>query len=313
VDVRRLLREQGLRPSKGLGQNFLTSRKVLARIICAAGLGPEDVVVEIGPGVGTLTERLADRAGHVVAVEIDGRLVDLLRGTLGDRPNVHIVHGDILALDIPSVVEDAIGIDGGSLERYSVVANLPYYITSACLRYLLARRNRPERIVVMVQKEVALRLAAGPGGTSLLSVSVQVYGEPKIICTVPPGAFYPRPQVASALVRIDVYDEPVVGDELEGRFFRVVRAGFGQRRKQLVNSLAHGLGLQRETILEAMSHAGLDPRRRAQSLTIPQWCALVRALPLDTSGESGTPRNAAESSPIGEQSCEPDFFKAKPS
>lgn len=278
MDVTRLLREHGLRPSKGLGQNFLISRKTLERIVAAANLAADDVVLEIGPGLGILTERLADRAGHIVAVEIDARLVEILRGGIGQRPNVHIVQGDILSLDVADLLSAELDRCSATFDRYAVVANLPYYITSACLRHLLTASKRPDSILVMVQREVGRRLVAAPGDTSLLSISVQVYGRPEIICTVPPGAFYPRPEVSSALVRIEVYDTPLVAPEMEGRFFDIVRAGFGQRRKQLVNSLGHGLGLKREAVSAALLCAGIDPKRRAQSLSIDEWCLLTEAL-----------------------------------
>lgn len=267
-----LLRAYGLSPKKGLGQSFLADPVALDRIAAAADLAPADTVLEIGPGLGTLTERLAARAGRIVAVELDERLVAVARERLAGLPNVKIVHADILAVT-----------DFGFLEPgYKVVANLPYYITSAVLRHLLDRPDRPRLIVVTVQREVAERVVAAPGDMSLLAVSVQFYGRPRIVARLPAGAFYPPPQVDSAVVRIDVGDRPTVDlpeAVTEKAFFRAVRAGFGQKRKTLRNSLSAGLGLLPARVEEALRQAGIDPRRRAETLSLEEW-AIVAGLGL---------------------------------
>lgn len=267
MDVRALLREYEIRPSKGLGQHFMVDQRALERIVEAAELGAEDTVLEIGPGLGTLTQALAERAGRVIAVELDERMVEILSQTLGDRPNVEIVRGDILELDPAELV-------GGG--RYKVVANLPYYITSAVLRHLLEARVKPRLVVVTVQKEVAERLVARPGQMSLLSVSVQFYGHPRLVARIPARAFYPAPKVNSAVVRIDVYERPPVEVEDVDRFFEIVRAGFAQRRKQLRNSLAQGLGMPPQAVAEALNRCGIDPTRRAQTLSVEEWGRIYR-------------------------------------
>ncbi len=266
-----LLRAHGLHPRKRLGQNFLTDPVALDRIVAAAELSPADAVIEVGAGLGTLTRPLAAQAGRVVAVELDDRLVQILREQLAGLPNVQIVHGDILQL-----------ADFGFPHRgYKVVANLPYYITSAVLRHFLEREPRPRLMVVTVQREVAERIVARPGGMSLLAVSVQFYGQPRIVARIPAGAFYPPPSVGSAVVRVDVGEQPAValGQEMdEAAFFRVVRAGFSQKRKTLRNSLSAGLGLPPAAVEGALGQAGMDPRRRAETLSLPEWADVARSL-----------------------------------
>ncbi|MFQ6058338.1 MAG: 16S rRNA (adenine(1518)-N(6)/adenine(1519)-N(6))-dimethyltransferase RsmA [Anaerolineae bacterium] len=274
MNVRALLREYDIRPSKGLGQHFMVDRRALERIVEAADLGPEDTVLEIGPGLGTLTRALAERAGRVVAVELDPRMVEILSQTLDDRPNVEIVQGDILQLDPAELV----GSGAAAPSPYKVVANLPYYITSAVLRHLLEAAVKPQLVVVTVQKEVAERLVAQPGQMSLLSVSVQFYGRPHLVARIPARAFYPAPKVDSAVVRIQVYDQPPVEVEDVDRFFEVVRAGFAQRRKQLRNSLAQGLRMSPQAVAEALRRCGVDPTRRAQALSVEEWGRVYREL-----------------------------------
>ena len=270
MDVRRLLREFDFQPRKGLGQNFLVSEGVLRRIVATADLKPGDVVLEVGPGLGTLTRLLAQQAERVIAVELDQRLVEILSQTLTDFPNVEIVQGDILEMEP--------GEPGGLSELstgYKVVANLPYYITSAILRHLLTAKAKPQWIVVTVQREIAQRMIADPGQMSLLSVSVQFYGHPSIVARIPAGAFYPTPKVNSAVVRIDLYESPPVAISDVDRFFEVVRAGFGHKRKQLRNALAQGLSLPVGTVVEALRHAGVDEKRRAQTLSLEEWARVT--------------------------------------
>lgn len=281
-DPRTLLKRYGLAPRKALGQNFLSDPALLARIAAGADSGAEDTVLEIGAGLGALTQELARRAGQVIAVETDPHLVDVLRDTLSGWPNVRLVHGDILTLEIP----DLLGIEppaapplwGTRLPHYHVVANLPYYITAAVLRHLLEAPLRPARLVVTVQREVAERLVAAPGEMSLLSVSAQFYGVPRVLFRIKPGAFFPPPQVESAVVRLDTYPDPPVPVGDVAWFFTVVRAGFAQKRKQLRNTLASALAMPVAQVEAALHNAGLDPTRRAETLTLAEWGRLAQAL-----------------------------------
>lgn len=268
---KRLLDTYGIIPKKSLGQNFLHDPNALDKIVRAAELTPEDTVLEIGPGTGALTGWLAEAARRVITVELDDRLIPLLQHRFEPYANVTIVHADILSVKLSQHIAPD--------EPYCVVANLPYYITSAILRYLFEQAHRPRRLVVMVQNEVADRLVAAPGDMSLLSVSVQFYGVPHVITRLSPAVFWPRPDVTSALVRIDTYgpgERPVdVPDE--ALFFRVARAGFSQKRKQLANSLAGGLGISKPAATALLEAAGLDPARRAETLSLAEWAALTAA------------------------------------
>ena len=270
MKVKALLREYDLKPSKGLGQSFLHDEGIAQRTVGAADLSPSDHVLEVGPGLGILTRALAERAGRVVAVELDRRLVEVLTQTLGELSNVEVLHGDILDMDPAGLFPAQV--------QYKVVANLPYYITSAVIRHILEASSPPQLMVIMVQREVAERITAAPGEMSLLAVSVQFYGVPRVVARVPRGAFYPRPKVDSAVVRIDVHDVPLAWNEEPGRFFRVVRAGFSQRRKQIRNSLSSGLGLAPNEVVSALREHGLDEKRRPQSLSIAEWAEICRAM-----------------------------------
>ncbi|OGO06172.1 MAG: ribosomal RNA small subunit methyltransferase A [Chloroflexi bacterium RBG_13_56_8] len=275
MDPISLLKRYDIRPSKGLGQNFLIREGVVERILEASELSPQDLVLEVGAGLGLLTRRLAERASAVVAVELDRKMVPILADTLQGAANVHIVQADILQVDPPQLMVRELALpDMGSL-RYKVVANLPYYITSAVLRHLLDTKVRPERLVVMVQKEVAQRIVASAGDLSLLAISVQVFGMPEIITSIPASAFYPRPKVDSALLRVCVYEEPRVPEEEIASFFRVVRAGFGQKRRQLHNSLMHNLHLPHDAVLAALHQANIAPARRPQTLEVEEWVRLA--------------------------------------
>ncbi len=274
-DAPQLLRELGLRPRKELGQHFLMDQRALARIVAAAELTEKDVVIEVGAGLGVLTHLLAQAAGQVIGVELDRDLAAALSRTLSHEPRVTIVQGDILQFS-PAQLLARPGL--ASHTPYLVVGNLPYAITSAILRHFLEAEHRPRRLVVTVQREVAERIAARPGQMSLLSVSVQFYGRPQILLRLKPGAFYPPPEVSSAVVRIDCYTEPLLAVEAPHRFFRLVRAGFAQRRKQLHNSLAAELALPDDQARAALQRAGIDPRRRAQTLSLEEWAALYHAL-----------------------------------
>ena len=274
-----LLDQYGLSPKQSLGQNFLSDEGLLARIVAAADLSPDDEALEVGPGLGALTRPLARVARRVVAVELDGRLLPVLESELAGLENVELVHGDVLELD-PTDWFAA---------PFVVVANVPYYITGAILRHLLSGRPRPRRLVMTVQREVADRLTARPPEMSLLAVSVQYYGRVRLVSTVKAGAFWPRPGVDSAVVRIDVDERHLggageqggqgAGETAEAAFFRLVRAGFSEKRKQLKNNL-RGLGLGDEAIAAALAAAGIDGRRRAETLTIEEWERLSQMMAL---------------------------------
>lgn len=265
-----LLARYGLRPRKELGQHFLTDPAILRRIVAAADLSAEDTVLEVGPGPGFLTRHLAQVAGRVVAVELDDGMVALLRQELAGLPGVTVVHGDILQLDPPRLIAAA------GAPRYSVVANLPYYISSAAIRHLLEAEPPPQRLVLTLQHEVAQRIVARPGDMSLLAVSVQFFGRPRIVARIPAGAFVPPPQVDSAVLRIDTFAVPPVDVPTRAGFFRVVKAGFGQRRKQLRNALSGGLALPVATAVAGLEAAGVAPTRRAETLSLDEWAALAR-------------------------------------
>ncbi|MBI3959328.1 MAG: ribosomal RNA small subunit methyltransferase A [Chloroflexi bacterium] len=273
-------------PKKSLGQNFLVDESHLARIAAAAELSPMDTVLEIGPGLGVLTRHLAAQAGRVVAVELDDRLIPVLQELFADQPRVSFVHADILQVDPATLLadngrqttDDQSPVANRQSPPYKVVANLPYYITSAVLRHLLESPQPPTLAVVMVQREVAQRIVAQPGEMSLLAIGVQFYAEAKIVQKVPAGAFHPRPKVDSAVLRLDVRPQSAVAGVDPAWYFAVVRAGFGQKRKQLRNSVAAGLGLSKEATEAGLAAAGIDASRRAETLSLTEWGALAKAL-----------------------------------
>lgn len=268
MNPKTLLESHDILPRKSLGQNFLHDPNMLEKIIASADLMPEDTVLEIGPGTGLLTERLARYVQRLVAVEVDERLQPILEDVLSPYDNVELLMQDFLTVDVPTLM-------GAS--PYSVVANVPYYITSAILRHLLESTHRPRRLLLTVQWEVGERIIAKPDDMNLLAVSVQFYGKPRIVTRLKPSVFWPRPDVDSALVRIDVYDQPAVAVSDENLFFRVVRAGFGQKRKQLRNSISSGLMLEGEPVDRLFAQAKIDPRRRAETLTLTEWATLTAA------------------------------------
>lgn len=273
-----LLRRHDIRPSKGLGQNFLVDEAVYDDILKASDVKASDIILEVGPGVGTLTRRLAERAKYLVAVELDRKMISILEDELKDYDTVRIVQGDILEIDPVAEIAQALGRSETSSLEYKVVANPPYYITSALIRHLLTARVRPTQLTLMVQAEVAERIVAEPGDLSLLAVSVQYFGEPQLVRRVPASAFYPSPDVNSAILNVRVYRDRKRSTEQQETFFRTVRAGFAHRRKQIHNSLTHNLPVSREQVLDALEEAGIDPKRRPQTLAIEEWEALAESL-----------------------------------
>lgn len=266
LNVRNLLREHGLIPKKSLGQNFLVENGALEKVVNAAEIEPVDVVLEIGAGLGSLTRFLSVTARKVVAVELDSHLLPILETVLGSRGNVELVYGDILKLDPARLI---------SVDQYLVVANIPYYITSAIFRHLLAAKRKPRRIVMTIQREVAQRICAEPGDMSLLALSVQVFGTAKIVAKISAGSFYPAPKVDSAVIRVDLYPEPLVEAAMLDRFFQLTRAGFGQKRKMLRKSLAAGLSLSVPVVEDMLLQNEIDPTRRAETLSLDEWGKLT--------------------------------------
>ena len=266
VQVGKLLRQSGIRPKKRLGQHFLTDEAILDTIVVAAELSPEDIVVEIGPGLGVLTAELARRAGKVIAVELDTKLALLLKHRLASLANVDVINADILKVSPSQLLERK--------SDYKVVANLPYYITSPILRYFVEASPKPSLMVVMVQKEVGNAIVAGPGEMSLLAVSLQVYSKPKIVSYVPSQSFYPPPKVDSAIVRFDLLPEPAVKVADINGFFQVVKCGFTSPRKQLHNSLAQGMGVKPAEVALLLERAGIESQRRAETLSLEEWARL---------------------------------------
>ncbi len=258
---------------KKFGQNFLIDTHVLDKIIAAAGVTKDDCVLEIGPGIGTMTQYLAENARHVVAVEIDSNLIPILNETLEDYKNVTVIHADILKVDINQITEQ---YNGG--RPIKVVANLPYYITTPIIMGLFENLVPIDNITVMVQKEVADRMQVGPGSKDYgaLSLAVQYYADPYIVANVPPNCFMPRPNVGSAVIRLTRHKEPPVKTEDPGLMFRLIRASFNQRRKTLQNGLNNSpeIPFTKEQIMEAVESLGLGPSIRGEALTLEQFASL---------------------------------------
>lgn len=264
-----LLKRYDLHPHKGLGQNFLEDSLALKKIVSAAEIQATDTILEIGPGLGSLTRYLAIAAKEVVAVELDLNLLPPLKAVLTPYPNVRLVHADILKLALKDLIAEG---------NYLVVANIPYYITSAVIRHLLENEPEPRRIVLTVQKEVAQRICAEPGDMSLLALSVQVYGKPRIAAEIPAEAFFPAPKVDSAVLVVDIYPFPQIEKELLDTFFKLIKAGFSQKRKTLRNSLSSGLRISPAEAAELLTTANINPQRRAETLSIEEWERLSKKL-----------------------------------
>ena len=264
-ELRNFLYTHHIRPNKAFGQNFLVDHDVLLHIVETAEIHANDQVLELGAGTGVLTRELAKRARRVVAVELEREMLSLLTKTTRNYTNVEIMERNLLYID-PSEVFGS--------DSYKLVANLPYYIASPTFRHFLESANPPRLFVVMVQYEVAQRIVAAPGDLSLLGVSIQFYGKPEIIEHVPARAFYPAPKVDSAILRIDLKDEVPLTPGQRDSFFRLVQAGFSERRKQLHNSLAHGLHRKNADVQPWLLAANIDPSRRAETLSIEDWLRL---------------------------------------
>ena len=265
---------------KKFGQNFLIDTHVLDKIILAADITKEDFVLEIGPGIGTLTQYLCENAREVVAVEIDKMLIPILEDTLSEYDNVTVINEDILKLDLNELVRER-----NHDKPIKVVANLPYYITTPIIMDLFERRLPLKNITVMVQKEVADRMQAAPGGKDYgaLSLAVQYYAKPYIAANVPPNCFMPRPNVGSAVISLTLHDDTPVQVEDERLLFRMIRASFNQRRKTLVNGLNNSpeLSFSKEEIVQALSALGISENIRGEALTLEQFAALANRLKMN--------------------------------
>ena len=262
---------------KKFGQNFLIDGHVLDKIIAGAGVTKDDMVLEIGPGIGTMTQYLAEAAGKVVAVEIDRNLLPILQETLADYDNVKVIHADVLSLDLEKLVQEE---NGG--RPIKVVANLPYYITTPIIMALFEQHVPLANVTVMVQKEVAARMKSGPGSKDYgaLSLAVQYYAEPYIVANVPCNCFMPRPNVDSAVIRLTRYEEPPVQVKDEKLLFKIIRASFNQRRKTLQNGLNNSseLNFTKDQIAAAIAEAGFSPSVRGEALTLEQFAKLTDIL-----------------------------------
>lgn len=275
--TKEIIAKYGFSFKKSLGQNFLIDQNILNNIVAAAELDETKGALEIGPGIGALTQRLAKAAGKVTAIEIDNRLIPILKDILADEQQTTVIHGDVLKLDLKQLFADQFaGVSG-----VSVVANLPYYVTTPILMKLLEEKLPLEHIVVMIQKEVAERMAAKPGGKEYgsLSVAVQYYCVPKVVCTVPHTVFIPQPNVDSAVIKLSLRDKPAVDVPDEDHFFRVVQASFAQRRKTLANNLTAFVGKeQREALTEMLLKNQIDPTRRGETLSLEEFARISRSM-----------------------------------
>ena len=266
--MRRKLQSAGLKAKKGLGQNFLVDDNIRDTIINAASISSADTIVEVGPGLGVLTEKLAGLAQRVVAVELDDNLAERLTRKLSRFSNLQIVHDDILQVDMKKILGPDI--------LYKVVANIPYYITSPILRYFSQNEVKPSLMIIMMQDEVAADITAKPGHMTFLSVSMQLFSLPEIVCKVPAASFYPSPKVDSAVVKFTMLGAPAVPVENIEDFLQLVHAGFAAPRKQMRNSLALGLKLETQAAVELLEKSGIDPQRRPGALTVDEWWSLFR-------------------------------------
>lgn len=265
LDAATRLKQYGLHADKRLGQNFLEDFEALEKITAAAEIQNTDSVLEIGPGLGSLTRHLATFAREVVAVELDEKLIPVLQGALKPYANVRLIHGDIL---------DFSPHDLGLPPNYIVAANIPYNLTSAIIRHLLESDPKPRRIALTIQKEVAERICETPPDMSLLALSVQVYGQPSIAARIPASAFFPAPKVDSAVVKIEIYPSSLIPYALLPDFFKLIKAGFSQKRKMLRNSLSTGLHIRPADAETLLKQGGIDPQRRAETLSMDEWSAL---------------------------------------
>jgi 16S rRNA (adenine1518-N6/adenine1519-N6)-dimethyltransferase len=264
-----LLNSYDILPKKSLGQNFMHDPKALEKIVASAELQSTDTVVEVGAGTGALTELLARAAKQVFSIEVDQRLRPILEDRFDDFANVYLVFNDILKTSIPALV---------GVEDYIVVANAPYYISSAIIWHFLESQKPPQRITMTMQREVAERIIGAPGAMTLLSIAVQYYGVPRIVSKFGSAVFWPRPNIDSAIVRIDTHEAPPVKTPSPELFFRVIKAGFSMKRKQLKNALAGGLRIKAALARDLLAVADIDAQRRAETLSLAEWARLAQTV-----------------------------------
>lgn len=269
INVAALLKKHHLEPRKSLGQNFLISDSALEQIVAAAEIPASAAVLEVGAGLGSLTRVLAASSRKVVAVELDRFLFRILQDVTASQKNIELVQGDMLEINPTELMGEP---------DYLVVANIPYYITSALIRHLIETKFKPLRLVLTIQQEVADRICALPGDLSLLALGVQVYGTPRIVLKIPAGAFYPPPKVDSAVVRVDLLPEPVIPFENLDLFFRLAKAGFSQKRKTLRNSISAGMHLKPGDAENLLRSVQIDPQRRAETLSLTEWRGLTERM-----------------------------------
>jgi 16S rRNA (adenine1518-N6/adenine1519-N6)-dimethyltransferase len=277
--TRQLLHRYELRARKSLGQHFLINSGVLKKITAASDLSPSDIVIEVGPGPGVLTAELIKKAGYVIAVEVDASMVALLKENFWEANNLSLITSDILEVDPLELIRQESSRFPEGLKtstKYKLVANLPYYITQPIIRHFCEASVKPQSLVIMVQKEVAKNIVAQPGDLSIMAISVQLYGKPQIVDYVPAANFYPVPKVDSAILKIQMYDKPVVEVTSEKNFFKTVKAGFCAARKQVANSLSQGLDIPKPEVISLMQAAGVDPQKRAETLSLVEWARLEK-------------------------------------
>ena len=272
--IKELFSRYGTRPSKGLGQNFLIDKNILKKIISTAEIKTDDTILEVGPGIGTLTAELAQKAKKVISIEKDKTMVEILKETLKDYKNIEVINADILKINPKTY----------TLNPYKIVANIPYYLTSPLIRKFLEEKNPPQEIILMMQKEVAQRICAKPPSMSLLAVSVQFYAEPKIISYVSKNCFWPAPKVDSAIIKIIPYRSPASGRSPASvqNFFSIVKAGFSQPRKQLAGNLSKLLKLDKKIVESWLLENNIKPIQRAETLSIENWKNLTKSLSIST-------------------------------
>lgn len=274
--IKEIMSRHGFKISKSLGQNFLIDRNILERIIKIAGITKEDCIIEIGPGIGNLTQYIAEAAKFVVAVEIDKALIPILKDTLRDYSNIEIINEDILKIDLHKLIGDRF-----QNQKIKVVANLPYYVTTPIIMKFLEERVPIESLTVMVQKEVARRIQAEPGTKDYgsLSIAAQYYSEPNILLNVPPSVFIPQPNVESAVIKLEILKEPKVDVEKEDLFFALIRDAFGKRRKTILNALNTGnLKLDKNLLKGILYESNIDENRRGETLSIEEYALLSNNL-----------------------------------
>lgn len=269
IRTKEIIEKYKFRFNKGLGQNFLIDEDVLQKIVECTGLTKDDDVLEIGPGIGTLTMELAEYAGKVLTIEVDDNLINILEDGFRDIENIRLHHGDALRVNLKELTGEYLK------EPFSICANLPYYITTPLIAKFFSEGLRLRNIVLMVQKEVAQRMTADPGGKDYgsLSLLVQYYSKPSIVTTVPPSSFVPQPKIDSAVIKLEVYEKPVVDVLDKSLFFRIIRDSFNQRRKTLSNSLK-ATGISKEILDESFKSCGIDPVRRGETLSIEEFASL---------------------------------------